>query len=778
MVASYSCVYRRALWLHRLHKHVFPQAGLFSAVLTSLLVQSIQALQPDPAQQSVYYQQQSLAMLAQISQQIASIAPQVSIPSVPPLSYLSSNPSSSDVLVNICWNVSLVCSLSAALLAILVQQWARTYLKVFQLYDHPLKRARFRQFYFEGTKGMPALAELVPGLLYFSLFLFFVGLGISTLSIHTAVGVSTIVPICFCGSLYIYSVVAPVWNPQSPYRNTLSLLVLYTIYSIRKFFIHRFFSTGRMPRSVEEDQEELVMKTEERKGRDVRAIQWLVDTMTANVEMEPFALAIPGSFDTEWGLDVWRDVCSTGGPWTDISATGSEVTLPRSPTGTAVNTISRCVRYLFETCNNHNHFENHDARRRRMRACVEVTVSLICRIGFELESFGDISGLVSEIGDIEQIHKLPTRYDPSFIKSWTCLSLMATPQILNNTQVQMLARLAVGGLGRYQLTFGKVDEVAQKNAQTIDSYLKKAWEHLDDLRRALKSSGQETTREQVEEIIRANETQISELERIGIEADALEEDVDWRMFLLQDAMYDAGHWLIRLLPGVSFSELKLAEPSISEVFNFPFVGTSPFAQLIFPGQQVRALAKMCLKLREVLEGGSDESDNAVLESLQRLPESPLHRPDKLMTRQLWRLQDLRDGGGLGFTLELFFLTFRERSPKSTVQDPPDVYFGGTFEVIRSCWRRSKIYLVTQNILLNLACDLIIPGRGVFSDFDYPGYITDMLFQLIDDILRGSTGSHIDDVRRELEEDSSNKRINTHLRNKALKVIPRSRIREI
>ena len=782
MVGSYSCVYRHVFWLYRPHKPVFPQAGLFSAVLTSLLVQSIQALQPDPAQQSVYYQQQSLAMLDQISQQIASIAPQFSIPSTPPPPYLSHNPSSSDILVNICWNVSLVCSLSAALLAILIQQWARTYLKVFQLSDHPLKRARFRQFYFEGAKRLPALAELVPGLLYFSLFLFFVGLGVSMLGIHTVVGVSTIVPICFCGSFYLYSVVAPVWNLQSPYRNTLSLLVLYAIHSIRKLFIHPFLRIGYAPKSIEEDREELIMETEERKGRDVRAIQWLVDTMTANVEMEPFALAIPGSFDTEWGLEVWQDVCSTGGAWTGISTTGSEVTLPHSPEGTAVNTISRCVRYLFETCNNHNHFESNDARRRRIRACIEVTVSLVCRIDFQLEWFGEIGGLVSEIGHIEQINESSTSTpDPLFIKRWTCLSLMATPQILNNVQVRMLAKLAVDGLGRYQSTFGKSDEAAQKNAQTIDSYLESAWEHLDDLRWAFEPSGQERTREQIEEIIQDHETQISELERIGIEANRLEEELDWRVFLLQDAMDDAGHRLLRRLPGVSFSELKRANPSISEVFNFPFLGTTPFApRLIFPGQQVQALANMCLKLRSILNGGSSESDNAVLESLKALDKipTPQHRPDRLMTRQLWRLQDLRDGGGLGFTLELFFLSFRQLLSTSVAQNPDQVFFCGTFKVITSRWADSKESLGTQNILLNLACDLIIPGRGVFSDFDYPGYITDMLFKLIDVMLRGCTGSHIDNVRRELEEDSLNKRMDMRLRRSALIAIPPLRPREI
>ncbi|KAH9018537.1 hypothetical protein EDB85DRAFT_1897125 [Lactarius pseudohatsudake] len=758
-------------------------AGLFSAVLTSFLIQSIQKLQPDPTQQSAYYQNQSLVVLIHISQQIAAIGSQVFNSSTPPPPYLAPKPSSSDILVNICWLVSLVCSLSAALLAILIQQWVRSYMQVFQLHDHPLKRARFRQFFFEGAKGMPALAEAVPGLIHLSLFLFFIGLGDSMLNVSTTVGVTTIVPICFCGSFYLYTVLAPVWNPQSPYRNPYSVLILYVI---RRFYYGSYFlRTGHAPRSMEADREELVMEeTEERKNRDVRAIRWLVDNTTVNVETEPFVLAIPGSFDTEWGRKVWREVSTPGKFLAHTSEsstgrlhTGDQVSLRSNSShpseGTAVHTISRCVRYLFETCHNHNSFETEEARRRRVRACIEAAVSLICRINFRLDWFGEVGRLVSEIGHIEKVNELPTsRSDPSFVRSWACLSLMATPQILKNNQLRELAKLAVSGLA--QSEFGKPDEIAQKSAQKIDSDLKDAWKHLEDLRQAFEPWGQKRTREQVQEILRAHETQISELERIKVEADELD-GVDWRVSLLQDAMDDAGHGLTRRLPGISFSELKSAgPPPISHVFNFPFVGTTPVApQLIFPGQQVQALATLGPTLREILKGG----DNAMLESLKNVDEvpTPLRQLDNLMIRQLWRLQDLRDGYGFGFTIELFFLMVRQLLSTSVAQDSNEVFFCGTFKVITFRWRDSKQSPGTQNILLNLACDLIIQGRGVFSDFDFPTYITDMLFELISVMIDGYTGSsHINDVQRELDDDDLRNRMDMRLRHKALGAIRRPR----
>jgi hypothetical protein len=90
--------------------------------------------------------------------------------------------------------MSLVFSLLAALLAILVQQWVRDYMHVFQRYRNPLKSSRLRQYLYEGCEGwyMPMVAEAVPGFLHISLFLFFAGLGDSLLNINTKVAISAI----------------------------------------------------------------------------------------------------------------------------------------------------------------------------------------------------------------------------------------------------------------------------------------------------------------------------------------------------------------------------------------------------------------------------------------------------------------------------------------------------------------------------------------------------------------------------------------------------------
>jgi hypothetical protein len=169
------------------------QAGLFSATLTSFLIDSKQSLSASPADQMVYYLQQNVELLTRISEQIYSMNPQTTLPFTPPSPLPAFTPLTSDVRVNAFWFMSLVFSLSAALLAIFVQQWVRDYMRVFQQYSDPLKRARVRQYLHDGCEEwyMLAVAEAIRGLLHVSLFLFVLGLCDSVLRINTAICLST-----------------------------------------------------------------------------------------------------------------------------------------------------------------------------------------------------------------------------------------------------------------------------------------------------------------------------------------------------------------------------------------------------------------------------------------------------------------------------------------------------------------------------------------------------------------------------------------------------------
>jgi hypothetical protein len=125
------------------------------------------------------------------------------------------------------------------------------------------------------------------------------------------------------------------------------------------------------------------------------------------------------------------------------------------------------------------------------------------------------------------------------------------------------------------LDFGALDTAALNGAESIDEYLKTAWEHVEDLHRAFEPWGQTKTMEEIMNILGGCEPQISELQRIDIETDGME-DIDWRMSLLLDAMDKATDKFIRQLPGLSFHDLNpAASIPISAAFNFPLMDLSP-----------------------------------------------------------------------------------------------------------------------------------------------------------------------------------------------------------
>ncbi|KAF8495930.1 hypothetical protein F5888DRAFT_1598874, partial [Russula emetica] len=94
------------------------------------------------------------------------------------------------IWVNSLWFLSLVISLTCALLALSTQQWARRYLRVTQPEGcTPEKRARMRALFANGLDILPHdwVVEGLPTLLHLSVFLFFAGLAIFLFNINQAV---------------------------------------------------------------------------------------------------------------------------------------------------------------------------------------------------------------------------------------------------------------------------------------------------------------------------------------------------------------------------------------------------------------------------------------------------------------------------------------------------------------------------------------------------------------------------------------------------------------
>src|SRR6267378_1713001 len=520
----------------------------------------------------VYYQQQNVALLAQISTQVASIAPQVSIPSTPPPPFPPFTPNFSDVRVNVFWFMSLVFSLSAALLATLVQRWVRVYMHVFQRYSNPLKSVRLRQYLYEGVEGwyMPVVAEIVPGLIHVALFLFFVGLGDTLLSVNTAVGVTTAIPIVACGLLYVFSMFTPVIDPQAPFQSSFSGLIWSLAQKMhpRSYFDFDRASGGErktVSSAMTVGQVQLAMgESEERKDRDARAVQWLIHNKTGDEEMEPFVKSIPGTFRSKWGVKVWRKVSEAMQP--DGTNSGQNGGLVRSQTeGSVVPQVSQSpertsrsrgfrrflgtpiaaddphgaiydlckrIRRLLDTCEHPSLFSNKEVWRTRTRGCVETVASLVFCADVKLDEFGDLGRLLLELGDAEKIRDLSAAgTDGSFVTHWTCLSLVTvTRWSLNNDLIEGYARHAIDTLSKFRLESGGVrtnigdtDENAIENARTIDGYFEKASEFfVHGLSRASNLGQMARAEEEVREVLKRDHgADVAMLKRIAPAVDQM-----------------------------------------------------------------------------------------------------------------------------------------------------------------------------------------------------------------------------------------------------------------
>ncbi|KAJ7643457.1 hypothetical protein DFH06DRAFT_1213273, partial [Mycena polygramma] len=142
-------------------------AGLFSAGLTAFLTESYKTLVPDSGDSTA-------SILAQISLQLSASANGTTYHVPPPMPF---TPTTSSLICNVLWFLSLGLSPTCALIATLLEQWARDFLHRADMRSAPVIRARVFSFLYYGLKRfrMHTVVEIIPLLLHASLLLFFAG---------------------------------------------------------------------------------------------------------------------------------------------------------------------------------------------------------------------------------------------------------------------------------------------------------------------------------------------------------------------------------------------------------------------------------------------------------------------------------------------------------------------------------------------------------------------------------------------------------------------------
>ena len=210
--------------------------------------------------------------------------------------------------------MSLVISLTCALLATLLQQWARRYLKITQSRYSPHKRARIRAFFAEGVEKrlLPWTVDVLPTLLHLSLFLFFAGLIVFLCNVNLTIFKLVLSWVGLCVALYGCITCIPIIHHDSPYYTPLSLPTWHIITGIL-FFVYRFLRwfnllTRRyyayrhfldLENSYRKSLVRGMRKTAEKTALnssseiDTRAFMWTLNCLDEDHELESFFSALP-----------------------------------------------------------------------------------------------------------------------------------------------------------------------------------------------------------------------------------------------------------------------------------------------------------------------------------------------------------------------------------------------------------------------------------------------------------------------------------------------------
>ncbi|KAJ6556988.1 hypothetical protein DFH09DRAFT_1488686 [Mycena vulgaris] len=254
-------------------------SGLFSASLTAFIIESYKNLTPDTGNMTV-------ALLSQLSQQISAQANGSQFPL--PSSTAPYEVQTSSLVCNGFWFVSLGLSLTCALLATLVEQWAREFLHKTDIRPSPVRRARVFSFLYYGVSrfGIHAIVDIIPLLLHVALVLFFAGLAAFLLPINALMtGIVSSILATFL-AFYIVITILPVVALDCPYRTPLSGLFWRLLQHLSGLF--NLPSTNQSLTDVV-----LAAAMKRRDIRDERAVLWTLDSLTDNTELLPFVEAIP-----------------------------------------------------------------------------------------------------------------------------------------------------------------------------------------------------------------------------------------------------------------------------------------------------------------------------------------------------------------------------------------------------------------------------------------------------------------------------------------------------
>jgi hypothetical protein len=214
----------------------------------------------------------------------------------------SYHPTTAVLTVNVLWFLSLGFSLTCALAATLVKQWARKYRATTDRHPIPSQRAAVRSYLYEGVIAFKVtdMVDTIPTLLHISLLLFFAGLFGFLLPVNLAIAYLALGILVVGAGFYITITALPLIHYQCPYQTPLSAGLWRVQRTIRRLWRRRQKrlydrSAEERPSSrVQEQENTALLQGSGLYERDRNAMHWTMSCLTEDSQLEPFIEGIPG----------------------------------------------------------------------------------------------------------------------------------------------------------------------------------------------------------------------------------------------------------------------------------------------------------------------------------------------------------------------------------------------------------------------------------------------------------------------------------------------------
>ncbi|KAI0261933.1 hypothetical protein BC834DRAFT_412216 [Gloeopeniophorella convolvens] len=522
---------------------------------------------------------------------------------------------------------------------------------------------------------------------------------------------------------------------------------------------------GRMQLAMDE--------TGERQGRDARAIAWLINNRTEESEMEDLVLSIPASFDTPWGVDTWRAVARRDAsdedeapplqiPNPDSSSPSGQVRtfmpdhrwnrllsqpLPEIHPHSAVLELYKKIGRSLKTWSNSG---SSGEKLRRARACIESIALLAVHTGASISRFEHPISIAVSLANVGAASEQAREMLPSAIGSTTPFEMHLTCTAL------LTCRGLDGAVGGNYLHSDLLAEVLER-CQTLDRLLHSALQSMRSLYGALEDGLPNDDEEKLRVALRSHEIEIRELDDIRTEYHKLRGGPPQHFETLSWILSD----FCSLLPGTLLNASTDPSPLIQTLAT-SFRDERHILRQLVPAEPIlQTLVAFGPRLRAIIEdaGTASTSERAVelVKELQGIwgqlranPGSPMNVTwERMEERRYWRIWDWSESSGFGSVVELFFITLQHvlENPGGTFTESRYIFYTLTFRALTSDWQRHKYSKATQRVLLDLLCDILIPGRGIVSH-SFPQWVMVEFLALAKNILQGARGSHIDDVLRQ------------------------------